>query len=91
MELIKYSVPTKLETAPWGTTWKALVGESGHEIYIQVSRDEQNPQWERAGTVLEQVFQESLKDEVFIERILKQHEAQIEQADGSTTNKFPLL
>jgi len=76
MELIKYSVPTKLETAPFGTVWKALVGDSGHQIYLQTSKDEQNPQWERAGYVLEKVFQESLKDDVFIERILKQLEAE---------------
>lgn len=71
MELIKYSVPTKLDTAPFGTIWKALIGDTGKETYIQLSIDVESPRWEKLGFLLEKAFEDQLQDEKFMNEILK--------------------
>ncbi len=42
--LQRYSSPTKYDQAPMGTRCKIIGSE---DIYIQISRDEDNPIWEK--------------------------------------------
>lgn len=45
IELTRYGVPGKLDTAPKGTLCKSLI--SGIEIiYIQTNENEEDPNWE---------------------------------------------
>ena len=69
--LVKYSVPTKLDIAPFGTTWTALIGDIGKETYIQLSTDIESPRWEKLGYLLEKAFEDRLNDEKFMNEILE--------------------
>ena len=52
MPLIKYTRPCGYDFEPYLTQW--IFYEDGNkELYIQISTDEENPKWERAGNLVE--------------------------------------
>ena len=67
--LVRYSIPSRLEPAPFGTIWKAVGDNDNHELYIQVSKDD-NPQWLKVRSLLEKAFDNFLANESFIEACL---------------------
>jgi hypothetical protein len=47
--IIRHSAPSKLDHAPFGTECHVDIGEGEYQLYIQYSKDEENPQWEFMG------------------------------------------
>ncbi len=68
--LIRYSAPTKYDTALYGAIWIQMLDDC-KDMYIQVSKDDQNPQWIRIGKFLEKAFSANLFDEDFISKCLE--------------------
>jgi hypothetical protein len=60
----KYVAPTKYDHAPAKTIWKVI---DQSENYIQVSEDENNPQWEYLGTFLEKSLGNLINNKQFID------------------------
>lgn len=68
MEIMKrMSPPNNLQREPYKTQWYADL-ESGLQIWIQCSPDQENPKWRRLGDVLEELF-----DHLDIDIILLYH------------------
>jgi hypothetical protein len=63
--LVRYSAPTKYDTAEYGKVWQQML-DDGSKAFIQVSKDEQNPHWVEMGKFLEKVFAHKLYDEDFV-------------------------
>jgi len=52
----KYTIPTNVSSfEEYSTIWIAQK-EDGAQVWIQASKDENKPQWVRAGDVIEQYF-----------------------------------
>lgn len=66
---IKYVRPNKFTHEPYGTIHTIKFGDS-RERYIQVSKDEDNPNWIPLGTFLEKAFEHQLGDRSFIDETL---------------------
>ena len=75
--LTRYTAPTKLDEAPFGTLWLQIIESFNEDItatFIQTSRDEKQPLWERMGLFLEKVYKHKLLDSEFIEESLRIYE-----------------
>lgn len=73
----RYTAPTKLDEAPFGTLWLQVIESFNEDIkatYIQTSRDEKQPIWEKIGIFLERVFKNKILDPIFIEEALRIYE-----------------
>jgi len=62
---IKYSRPSKFEKAPPGTVWK-IIGESGTELFVQSSLDQDHPVWILMGDFLVEIFKDHVEDDGFM-------------------------
>ena len=49
------TAPCSLNTEPYLTEWHADL-ESGMEIWIQTSEDQENPKWVRLGNLFEKIW-----------------------------------
>ncbi len=47
--LIRHSAPHKYDQLPFGTELVVIKGKNSIELYQQVSKDQENPQWEIMG------------------------------------------
>ena len=72
MIIEKYVAPTNLDTAKFGSIWRAI-GEDHGDIYIQLSKDTNAPDWHRFGSFLEHVFYTKIHDESFIKSLLDEY------------------
>ena len=43
--LIKYSAPTKFCYSPYGQLWRQMHDNNESTLYIQLSRNEEEPEW----------------------------------------------
>ena len=67
---LKYTVPTKFETAPYGQIWVKANDSDQVDIFIQSSKND-CPHWITMGQLLERAFSEKLSDPNFIHECLE--------------------
>lgn len=71
----RYSRPTRTCKEPFQTQWHMMSNKVPQEptiCYIQVSKDEQNPQWVRFGDLLETMLFEKTQDPIFMHECITQ-------------------
>jgi len=78
--LIKYSKPTKLCIAPYGTRWLHLSEETQEDLYIQVGKDMTQPDWRPIAYVLEKAFSHKISEELFMQECLESYERNIQES-----------
>lgn len=80
---IRYTTPTKHESAPYLTMVKVVIGMGEKEtsrFYIQTSKNEEKPTWILMGYFLEEAFEELFGNETFMdETILMYKMAQVKK------------
>lgn len=62
--------PTKICKQPYQTQWHVMRDGEPTIVYIQVSKDENQPIWARYSAMLEIMFFERTQDPVFIEECI---------------------
>lgn len=67
--ITRHTVPTKYDTAPYGTLCYSMKDEDEYKLFIQLSTIEE-ARWEPIGYLLEMAFEEKLDNEEFINEIL---------------------
>ena len=80
--LIRYSAPTKFCSAVWGQIWKCMHDNDEYSLYIQVSRNPEEPIWLKMGDFLEKAFANRIFDETFITPLLQEIDAQTPSIKG---------
>lgn len=65
----RFSVPTKLDFAEYGTRCKAIT-EHGNDIYVQTSKDEERPQWIALGHFFQCSLGEFVVNKKFMDECL---------------------
>jgi hypothetical protein len=72
MKLEKFTVPTQYDVAPFMTLWQTnATVDHDSELYIQISENDAQPNWQRVGFVLEKAFSAFLVDKPFTEMCLR--------------------
>jgi hypothetical protein len=72
--MIRYtSAPTKYDKAPYGTFCSVLLNDEGtiKELYVQASRNEDDPQWISAEQLLVAALKDKLTDICFLQDCLQ--------------------
>lgn len=70
--LVRYNKPTSLDIAPFGTQWLLMSDNQETEIiYIQLGLEDDNPNWQTMGYLLEENFECYYQDEKFVRDLLK--------------------
>ena len=67
--IVRHTIPSKYDSAPFGTICQANIGDEDYQLYIQLSESEES-QWEPMGFLLEKAFESVLQDEEFIKELL---------------------
>jgi len=75
LPMTKYTAPTKLDAASYGSIWKEMTtGDDGKEtfnVYMQTSRSESRPKWVLAKDILDSIFNKLyLKDDFIVKCLL---------------------
>lgn len=68
--LVKYTRPSAYDFAPYAQQW-IFMEDKIQEKYIQLSRDENHPRWERMGFLLETAFDDLFKNKKFVDECLR--------------------
>lgn len=69
---IRYTPPSRFDQAPFGKiVYVAQGDEKKNEIYIQLSPDETNANWQKIGVLFESIFADLSNDKDFIQECLK--------------------
>ena len=50
--IVRHSTPHKYDQLPFGTELVVIKGKSSFELYQQVSKDQDNPHWEKMGNLV---------------------------------------
>lgn len=66
---VRYTVPNKLDIAPYGTIYKVMLEDDKGEYYIQLGASDSS--WMRMSNFLEFVFSDYLNDEGFVDECLR--------------------
>ncbi len=69
--LVRYSAPNKLCMSPYGQIWKNTHDDNLYSLYIQTSKDANEPHWLKMGEFLEKAFAHQITEEKFIKNCLK--------------------
>ena len=72
--MIRYtSAPTKFDKAPHGTFCSVMLNDEGtqQELYVQASRNEDDPQWISAEQLLVAAFKDKITDICFLQECLQ--------------------
>ena len=75
--MIRYtSAPTKFDVAPFKSLCSVLKNDEGteHELFIQLSKDENNAHWVSATELMSHVYRDRLQDPCWIENLLGEYE-----------------
>ena len=67
--IVRHTLPTKYDTAPFGTICQANYGDDSFELFIQLN-DHGDARWEPVGSLMECAFSEILEHEEFIQELL---------------------
>lgn len=71
--LIKYSIPSKFCFEPYGTIWQQMHDGDAYTLFIQASKNPEEPDWQKMGDFLEKVFENKFGHDGFIEHCLKEY------------------
>ena len=73
--IIKYSVPNKLVKAPFASIIKKINDTTGeiinYDLYIQISSDEENPEWLEVGKFLLLALEDKLHNPDYLNEMLR--------------------
>lgn len=69
--LIKYSVPSKFCFEHYGTLWKQMHDGDAYTLFIQVSKNTEEPDWHKMSDFLEKVYKDQFDNVSFIAGCLK--------------------
>jgi hypothetical protein len=69
--VIKHTIPGKYNLEPYKTVWKVEGTDNPDLKYIQISKDEQSPNWVTIGDFLQLVFKPEIEKEEFLEECFK--------------------
>ena len=69
----KYSGPTKLDKHPYGTIWSNISEENMVVRYIQLSEDQDAPNWQILGQFLEICLLDKMEDPIFVAMCLDRY------------------
>lgn len=69
--VVRYTRPSKMDRMPFCTHWVYQDENDEEEHYIQTSSKENEPEWVRAGLVLERCFTFVYEDPGFVEEIVE--------------------
>ena len=67
--IVRHTIPSKYDSAEFGTICQANYDDTAFELYIQLSHTEE-AHWEPIGLLLETAFADILQDEEFINELL---------------------
>jgi hypothetical protein len=68
--IIRYTPPTRYDIAEYGARCKVMESEKPIDLYVQISKDEQSPNWKRMGDFLELAFAKEIHEDDFINQCL---------------------
>ncbi len=76
---VRYQVMNNKEKAPYATACKVVKGYDGGpdeeaSFYIQISKNEEKPNWIPIGSFLEGAFKDMFEDETFLDECLRLYE-----------------
>ena len=71
--LIKYSVPSKFCFENYGTLWKQMHDGDAYTLFIQTSKNHEEPDWQKMSDFLVKVFESKFEHSGFIEHCLKEY------------------
>lgn len=74
--VIRYSIPNKIDEAPFGTLYSVVGDKQDSDLYIQLSQDEKCPQWQKLGLMFEIILGPLLNDPLFISKCLDLYKMQ---------------
>ena len=66
----KFTPPTRYDHASFGTLYKNMQDESLSEYYIQLSKDANDPNWERLGLFIVKLFEEFVTHPDFVSSLI---------------------
>lgn len=67
----RYAEPTRHERGAFMTVYKVMGDKDDYSYFIQISTDEEHPNWQRAGTVFEKAFEDKLENKEFMDECLR--------------------
>lgn len=78
---IRFQQLNEDEPAPYAQVCKVILGypEETATYYIQLSHNEEKPNWVQFGEFLEYVFEEKITDEKFVQNCLDIYEEKVEK------------
>jgi hypothetical protein len=74
--IVRYSVPTKMDNAPYGTIYSVTDEGNDTKLYIQLSQDESSPIWQDLSFFFEMMFLCMLDDDNFMSKCLELYKMQ---------------
>lgn len=84
----RYTNPTHLDHASFGTLWVNINDEKNPLYYVQVNEWEDKPKWMRVGDILEEVLKDFYSTPSFISELL---ELYLSAQEGHAEYKFVKL
>ena len=78
--VIRYTAPSKMDNAPYGTIYSVTDEINDTKMYIQLSQEESHPQWQDLGVLFEVVFGPLLNDQPFMSKCLDLYKSQTHTA-----------
>jgi len=67
---LRYTPPTRYDTAPLGTVSKVMQENGTHKLFIQLNKEPDTARWEPIAYLLEEVLSEYITRPLFIEAFL---------------------
>jgi hypothetical protein len=67
--IVRHTIPSKYDSAEFGTLCQANYDDTSFELYIQLSHTEE-AHWEPIGSLLETAFMDIIQDEEFLKELL---------------------
>lgn len=77
--LVKYSHPTMFDKEAAGTIYRCMNDSKDYDYFIQVNSNQDAPQWERVGTILEKAFEDFYSNGNFVTECLRLYSHQQEK------------
>lgn len=81
--LVKHTSPTKWDKASYSTIWRNN-DPSKSTIFMQMSKDFDNPNWQPMADVMVKAFDRFYSDPYFVEECIKLYEENVNQEDSRT-------
>jgi len=67
--IVRHTIPSKYDSAEFGTLCQANYDDTNYDIYVQLSHTEE-AHWEPIGILFETAFEDILQDEEFIGELI---------------------